>query len=243
MVIVKPPARHDTPPAGLDVAKLLRGCRDRLFACQSRAAARGLPQSLSGVVRRGLTVFLMLVFSGLLGYLPGVGIALFSGMTLALLLTFGIAVAAVVLMCAAYQQVACVLGHFAREVFHLPAGDAALDASVTKLAWHVALLVYACLVYWISTWAINPIILVLTPRRWPYMVMDITSLAVAVAAIVGILIATSPLFGRVGDSVARRVVAGPTEPAADAPQSKCPGCGVLYPDGSRYCAFCGKALT
>ena len=107
-----------------------------------------------------------------------------------------------------------------------------------KLAWSVTLLVYVCLVYWVFTRAFSPILSVLTTGKWPFMVMDIGSLAVAVVAISGIFIATSPLFGKVGDSVARRVV----PETEDSPQSKCPKCGVLYPEGSRYCAFCGEAL-
>lgn len=227
-----------TPTVWFDIGRALERWLRRLVRYQFDAGALDLQQSVSTITRRGLTVLLMLAMSWLVGYLPGVGIVLFRGLSISLLLKFGIAVAAVLLMFTAYRQVVCVLGHFAREAFHLPPGETTFDTSVLKLAWSVTLLVYVCLVYWVFTRALSPILSVLTTGKWPFMVMDIGSLAVAVVAIIGIFIATSPLFGKVGDSVARRV--GP-EPE-DAPQSKCPGCGVLYPEGSRYCAFCGETL-
>ena len=180
----------------------------------------------------------MLAVSGAAGWLPGAGTILFKNLSIDSLMKFGIAVALVCILFAAYRQAVCVLGHFAREVYHLPARETNLDASALLLAWSVVLLVYICLIYWIFVPACSPILAALTSGKWPYRIMDICSLAVAVAAIIGIFIATSPLFGKVGDAVAQRVGTAPEE----APQAKCPKCGVLYTEESRYCAFCGEVL-
>ena len=210
----------------------------RLAQYQLEAMTLDVQQSVSAVTRRGLTVLLMLAVSWLMGYLPGADVVLFKGLTIVLLLKLGVAVAVVWLMFVSYRQMVCVLAHFAREAFRLPPEETAFDASVLKLAWSVTLLVCVCLIYSIGMRALAPILSALTAAAWPLMLINIGSLAVAIAAIVGIFVATSPLFGRVGDSVARRVT---PQPASD-PPAKCPGCGVLYPPGSRYCAFCGKAL-
>jgi hypothetical protein len=218
---------------------MIEGCRRRLAKYQFDAGALDLQPSVSAITRRGLTVLLMLAVSGVADVLPGAGTVLFRSITIAVLLKFGLAVAVIWLLFQAFRPAVCVLGHFAREAFHLPPGETTLDASSLELAWSVTLLVYVCLVYWVFLRAFSPVLAAFTVRRWPFLVMDLGSLAVAVVAIVGIFMATSPLFGKVGDAVARRVGA---EPEDDTPQSKCAKCGVLYAGESRYCAFCGAAL-
>lgn len=218
---------------------MIEGCRRRLAKYQSDAGALDLRSSVSAITRRGLTVLLLLAVSGVGDVLPGVGTVLFRSITIAVLLKFGLAIAVIWVLFLAFRQAVCALGHFAREAFHLPPEATTLDASALELGWSVALLVYVCLIYWVLLRAFSPILAAFTTRKWPFLVMDLGSLAVAVVAIVGIFMATSPLFGKVGDAVAQRVGA---EPEADAPQAKCAKCGVLYAGESRYCAFCGAAL-
>jgi hypothetical protein len=227
-----------TPTTRSAIGRLLEDWLSRLVRHQLGAGALDPRQSVSTVTRRGLTVLLMLVVSWLVGLLPGTDIVLIGRMTISILLKFGIAVAAVWILLTAYRQAVCVLTHFARETFHLPPGETAFDASVLESAWSVTLLVYVCLVYWVFVRSVSPILSALTASKWPLVAVDIGSLAVAVVAIIGILVASSPLFGKVGDSVAQRVGPAPE----DTPSSKCQKCGVLSPAGSRYCAFCGEAL-
>ena len=210
----------------------------RLTKHQLEAVALDLQRSISAITKRGLTVLLMLAVSWMVGYLPGAGILLFGRMTISVLLRFGIAVAAAVLLLTVYRHAVCVLGRGAREAFRLPREETAFDGSVSKLAWSVTLLVYVCLVHWVLIRAFSPILAVLTSRTWPLKTIDICSLAVAVIAIIGIFIGASPLFGNVGDFLARRVA----PETGGATQSKCPKCGVLCDACGKFCSFCGCAI-
>jgi len=205
---------------------------------QCAAGTLDLKECVSAITRRGLTVLLMLVVSWLVGYLPGVGIVLFRGIPLLLLLTAGIAVAAVLQLLDVYRQVVCVLCHLAWEKARLPPGEPVLDAAVVKLAWSVTLLVYVLIFYAIFTGAFSPIVSLLTSRQWPFTLMDLGFLVAAVAAIIGVFIGVAPLFGHLGNAVARRVHPEPEV----VPQAKCQKCGVLNPAESLYCSFCGKML-
>jgi len=228
-----------TPAARVGFGKLIDSYGRRLAKYQFAAGALDLQQSVSTLTRRGLTVLLILAVSGLAGFLPGADIALFRGITIAILLKFGAAVAVLWLLFTAYQQAACALGHFVRAAFHLPPGDMTHHASAVKLAWNGTLLAYVCLTYWVFIRALSSILAAFTIGRWPFLVLDLGSLAAALVAIIGIFVAISPLFGKVGDLVARHV--GPA--TEDTPQSKCPKCGVFYYEGSRYCSFCGEPVS
>ena len=106
------------------------------------------------------------------------------------------------------------------------------------------MLVNVCLVYWIFMRTFTPIFVLLCARRWPLLVIDICSLALAVAAMICIVISVSPLFGKVGDSLARHVAPESRDAGeAESVQAKCPQCNVLYETGSRFCAFCGYAIA
>ena len=231
--------QSSTPAPKGGIGRMIEGCRRRLAKYQSDAGALDLRSSVSAITRRGLTVLLLLAVSGVGGVLPGAGTVLFRSITIAVLLKVGLAVTVIWILFLAFRQAICVLGHFARAAFHLQPEETTLDASALGLAWSVTRLADVCLIYWAFLRAVSPILSAFTTRRWPFLVMDLGSLAVAVVAIVGIFMATSPLFGKVGDAVAQRVGA---EPESDAPQAKCAKCGVLYAGGSRYCAFCGAEL-
>jgi ribosomal protein L40E len=79
----------------------------------------------------------------------------------------------------------------------------------------------------------------------------LAALAVSVAALIGVFRAAAPIFGKLGDDLASRVVvkpeapdrSGPSDPAEAPPPGKCPKCGVLNDEGSEYCRFCGRHLA
>ena len=222
------------------------GFKERI-RCLSRnqlaAAELSLQPSLSAMTKRGLTLLLMLVVSWLVGYLPGSDVLLFSHVTIAVLLKLAIAVAAVVLLLSVYRPLVCGLSHGVRTVFQVPPGDAC-ERSVPGVAWSAAFLVNVCLVYWIFMRTFAPIFVQLCARRWPLTVINLCSLALAIAALAGIVISVSPLFGKAGDSLARHVApeSGDAGDAESVP-AKCPQCNVLYETGSRFCSFCGCAIA
>ena len=209
---------------------------------QLAAADLDLHPSLSLVTRRGLTILLLLAISGVVGFLPGADVVLFGQATVAVLLRLAIAVAAVVLLLWTYRPVVCVLAHGTRVVFNVPP-EHACDRSVRLVAWSSSLLVAVCLVYWIFVRAFTPVFALLSASRWPLTAIDICTLALSLAAIAGIVIGISPLFGKVGDSLAHHVAPVSPPEMADDIQSKCPQCGVLYETGSRFCSFCGHAIV
>ena len=215
----------------------------RLMEYELAALSLDLPQCVATATKRTLTVLLMLAVAWLIGSLPGADAVLYRRITVTIVLRLGIAVAAIVLLVAAYRRMVCVLGHMAQTLFHIPSGEMAPAGSVSKLAWSVTLLLYIALIYWAVLQTFPPILDLLTSRRWPIQAINIASLAAAVAAIAGIFAGALPLFGRAGDSLARQVTAEPPPVAPQmAPQSKCPQCGVLYDAGAKFCAFCGRAL-
>jgi hypothetical protein len=206
---------------------------------KTEATPQDFQKSISAVTKQGLTVLLMLVVSGLLGYLPGADILLFGRMSLAVVLRFGIAAAVGVLVLLVRRHAVHVLLHCLRGAFLRRTGDGPLEASATKLARGITGLVYVWLLYWIFMWGVGPVVSVLTAASWPFTLVRLCSLAVAVAAIIGIFVGASPLFGQAGDALAGTVSRGP-EPTR---QVKCSGCGVLDDGGSKYCRFCGRALV
>lgn len=211
---------------------------------QLAAAELDLQSSISAITKRGLTILLVLAISALVAWLPGSGVLLPGHVSLVALLTLAIAVAAVVLLLAVYRPVVCALSHVVRAVFQVPP-EHACDRSVPRVAWCVAFLAYVCLVYWIFMRAFMPVLALLSSKHWPLTVIDIFSLTLCVAAIVGIVSNASPLLGKVGDSLASHIAPEPGDAgiADSIPQATCPQCHVLYETGSRFCSFCGYALT
>jgi len=217
---------------------------DRLTRVQLAMTLLDLQQSVSAITKRGLTMLLILILSGVIEVLPGTGIVLGVRVTVADLLKLGFAVAAFVFLLSVYRQSVCVLSHGARAGFRVPSDETACDGSIAMLAWSITLLVQVCLGYWMLMRALMPILEILTTRRWLLTTVDVCSLALALAAIIGVFAGLSPLLGRVGDSVARHVAPGPKAGGgAESVQAKCPKCGVLYESGSRFCSFCGHVLA
>ena len=199
-----------------------------------------LQKSVSAVIRQGLTVLLMLAVSGLLGYLPGADMILFGRMPIAVLLRAGMAAAMGVLLLLVRRQAVHVLRHFLTVTFLRGAESSPLEASAATLAKGGTGLVYVCLLYWILMRGFGPMVVVLTAASWPFTLLRLCSLALAVAAIIAIFVGASPLFGQAGVALAGRVAPGP-EPTTH--QVACSGCGVLDDGGGKYCRFCGRALT
>jgi len=228
-----------TTPARISaIAKALENCFDRMVNRHLGNETPDLAQSVSTIVKRALTLLLMLAVSGLAGLLPGTTITLFRSLTILLLLRFGIAVAAIWIIFSAYKQLVGMLGHVSRLAFRLAAGDAVLDAAILKLTWSVTLLIEVCLAYGIFMPAFSPILSACMSDRWPFLLIDLACLAIAVTAIISIFVTSSPLFGKLGEAIARRV-----QPITEElPQTKCPKCGVLSAVDSHYCFFCGTAL-
>ena len=217
---------------------------DRLTRVQLAMTQLDLQQSVSAITKRGLTMLLILILSGVIEVLQGTGITLGTRITIADLLNLGVAVAAFAFLLSVYRQSVCVLSHGVRVGFRVPPDETACDGAVAMLAWSITLLVQVCLGYWILMRALMPVLAILTTRRWLLTTIDVCSLALALAAIIGVFAGLSPLLGRVGDSVARHVAPGPkADEGSDPVQAKCPKCGVLYESGSRFCSFCGHALS
>jgi hypothetical protein len=198
-----------------------------------------LQKSVSAVIRQGLTVLLMLVVSGLLGFLPGADILLFGRLTIVLLLRAAMAAAMAVLLLSVRRQAVHVVRHFLMDAFFHRTESSPLDAPTAKLATNVIGLVYVCLLYWLFIRGFGPLVGVLTAASWPFTLVRLCALAAAVVAIIGIFVGASPLFGHAGVALANRVAPAPELTG----QVKCAGCGVLDDGGSRFCRFCGRALA
>ncbi len=193
---------------------------------------------MSAIIRLGLMLALLLVVSGLLDYLPGAGILVAGRIALSVLLRLGISIAMIALMLMAYRRTVAVVGWGVRTLLRLQPGDRSPDESVSMLARSSALLLYACLVYWALMRSFAPLVSLLTAARWPITAVQICSLAVAVAAIVGLLRGAWPIFGDIGAALAGRI----TRPPEGGEPTKCPACGVLNVAGSRFCAYCGSGM-
>ena len=116
--------------------------------------------------------------------------------------------------------------------------EAKLETPASKLAGSLTLLFYVCLLYWLLVRGAGPLVTTLTPSRWPFTILEICSLGVAVVAIIGIFRGASPIFGHMGVVVAVHVTAAPQAVA----QLQCPKCGVLSDAGSKFCSFCGAEI-
>ena len=198
-------------------------------------------KDLSAVIKLGLTLLLMLVVSGLLGYLPGADLLLGDRVPIVVLLRFAIAVGMAAVLLFAYRQISRLLrqGVVALLFLRGPSTDI-LDAAAAKVAKHTTLLLYVWLLYGIVMRGSEPLIVILTPASWPFTAIRVCGIVLAVIALIGLLVGASPLFQEAGDTLAGRVTM-PAKPSAA--QIKCPGCGVLDEGGSNYCRFCGRLLA
>ena len=142
---------------------------------------------------------------------------------------------------AAYRHVARAMRQGVVALLFLRGPSTALlDAAASKVAKNTTLLLYVCLLYAIVMRGSEPLIVILTAASWPFTVVRLCSIVLAVIAIIGLLVGASPLFQEAGDTLAGQV-APPAEP--NAAPIKCPGCGVLDDGGSNYCRFCGQRLA
>ena len=211
-------------------------------------APSGLQQSVTAIVKQGLTILLLLMLSGLAGSLPGADVIVFGRIPIAVFLSLGMSVAVVILLLTVYRQAVRVLGAFILTSLHGQPEDRALASSAEKVARSVTLLLYACLLYGAFLRGGRPLVVLLTAATWPLTAVRLGCLAVALIAIVGTCVGASPLFGEVGRSLAGRVVPAPADaPAPAEPEEpplpgKCPKCGVLNDEGAKFCKFCGRFL-
>jgi len=199
-----------------------------------------LRKDLSTVFRQGLTLLLMVVVAGLLDYLPGADLLLFGRMPIALLLRFVIALGMAGVLLLVYREAARLLRQALLPAFVHGPSSAPLDAAAAKVAKHVTLLIYVCLLYAIVMRGSEPLIVILTPAPWPFTVIRLCSLVVAVIALIGLFVGAPPLLQEAGDTLAGKVTS-PADPSSS--QIKCPGCGVLDDGASQYCRFCGRLLA
>ena len=201
---------------------------------------RDLRKDISAVIRQGLTLFLMLIVSGFLGYLPGTDLLLFGRMPIALLLRFAIAFGMAGVLLSAYRQISNLLQQGVVALLLRGPSTRPLEASAAKVAQNATLLLYVCLLYGIVMWGGEPLVVILTAASWPFTAIRLCSLVLAVIAIIGVFVGVSPLFQETGDMLATKVTP-PSEPLTA--QIKCPECGVLDDGGGNYCKFCGHMLV
>lgn len=204
------------------------------------SAIPGLRKDLSAVIKQGLTLLLMLIVSGLAGHLPGADFVLGDRIPIVLLLRFAIALGMVWVLLLIYRQTSRLLRQGVVTILLRGHSPRQIEASATKVANNTTLLIYVCLLCGVFMRGFEPLITALTAVRWPFTVVLLCSLVLAVVAIIGILVGASPLFGHAGDMLADRVTA-PAQPLQG--PRKCPGCGVLDDGGSRHCRFCGRMLA
>lgn len=222
---------------------------------QPSPEAPDLQRSVSALIKQGLALLLLWVFSGIVGSLPGADLVLHDRLSLATVLQCAIAVAVVVLLLTVRRPVmrvvqALVLAGLKGEA------NAAVHAAAARVAAGVTLLLYAVMLYGALARGFYPVLEPFIGARWPLLALRLAALAVAVAALVGVFRGASPIFGQLGDDLAGRVVA-PAEPVSDLsyksdksdepapppPPGKCPKCGVLNDEASEYCKFCGRYLA
>ena len=208
---------------------------------ETSTASPTVERSLSALIRDGFTLLLMMVVSGLVGFLPGADMQIAGRFALAVLIKLGIAVAMVALLGVAYRPAVRVVRFYLEAALLHPPVAPPLEEAAAKVSRNLTRLIWICLVCWILVGAIEPLTGLPALAGWPLTAIRLGSLALAVAAIVGILVGARPLFGEVSAALAGQAASAPAEEAA--PPVKCPGCGVLDNEGNRYCRFCGHAMT
>lgn len=208
---------------------------------KSELKTPGLQRDVSTLIKQGLMLVLMQIVSGLLDHLPGADFLLGDRVSIALLLRFAIALGMATVLLLAYRQGSRLIRQGVVTVCVHGPSTVLIEASATKFANNTTLLIYVCLLYGIIMRGGEPLVVILTAASWPFTVIRLCSLALAVLAIVGIFIGASPLFQETGDALAGRVATHPAE--AHDTQIKCPGCGVLDDAGSKFCRFCGRLLA
>ena len=207
---------------------------------ETEPTAPSLRHDLSAVIRQGFMLLLMLIVSDVLGYLPGADFPLGGRIPIAVLLRFAISLGMAAALLLVYRPAARLLRHGVAKVFLRGPSNGPLEASATKAANSAMLLLYVCFLYGIFMRGFEPLVVIFTAAGWPFTVIRLCSIVLAVIAIVGLFIGASPLFGRAGDALAGQVVPAATPGTAPL---KCPGCGVLDDGGSKYCRFCGRPLA
>jgi len=197
-----------------------------------------LRESLSVTIKRGISVFVLLIVSSIASYLPGTDFRLFRRLPLIILLRLGIGAAIVVILLTLHAPLTYLVRYYIRAIFWKKRGVAEFELAVKTITTDVVSLAYVCILYWAVVPSLGSVLQIILRAYWPVRALQLCVVLILIIFFVRLCKRLAPLVTKAGDALAGRA----TEATVAITTIVCPKCQAQNEKGSKFCKSCGSQI-